>query len=71
MLMRNLVVFLFTVFAFVLFASADDRPKTETRAEILSRISDYKTWKQVNRVDEKPAPGANTFTIENSSIGGG
>lgn len=71
MLMRKLVLFVFFVFSLVALTSADNRLRSETDSQILSRISDYKTWKQVNRVDGDIKTGASTFTIENSFAGGG
>jgi len=69
MLMRRLKSFLLLLSAFVIPVSAGDRPKTETTAEVLSRLSDYKNWSQVNRFDGEGS--GRSFMIERSWAGGG
>ena len=67
--MRSLIILVFLAFAFVILTSADvRRNREESKADLLSRLSEYKSWKQVNRVDAAPATGA--FMIEASSISG-
>ena len=68
MSMRNLALFVLVVLFPSALASADNRPKRESKAELISRLADYKSWKQVNRVDQ--GGPADSFTIANSFPGG-
>ena len=68
MLMRKFLALVFLAFSFVILTSADGTRRPETNDQILARLSDYKSWKQVNRTDADPATG--TFVIADSAPAG-
>jgi len=49
-------------------AFALDRRNVEKQSEVLARLTDYKTWKRVNRLDGDGTTGA--FKIESSTFFG-